>query len=100
MTRKEVVEAVVDAVAEVQGISGRACPKITASTKPIGDVPGFDSLNALEATIVIMERLGVDVPEGTNIFVSEAGDSALSVNEVARCVTKIAQSDEGPTHDE
>ncbi len=98
MTRQQAEAAVIEVVAEIQEMSGRECLDIGAKTKPIGDVPGFDSLNAFEATVAVAARLRMDIPNEANIFINDAGDAALSVREIAGRLMEIAENSEGVAH--
>lgn len=98
MTRLQAEAAVIGVIAKIQEMSGRECPKITGKTIPIGDVPGFDSFNALEAKEEVAARLRMDSPGDANIFINEAGDAALSVREIAGRLMGIAETSEGITH--
>ena len=98
MTRQQAEAAVIGVIAEIQEMSGRECLDIGSKTKPIGDVPGFDSLNAFEATVAVAARLRMDIPNEANIFINEAGDAALSVREIAGRLMGIAETSEGVTH--
>ena len=98
MTRQEAEAALVSVIGEIQEMSGRESLEIGTKTKPIGDVPGFDSLNGLEATVGVAARLRMDIPNEANIFINKAGDTALSVEEIAGRIMEIAQSSEGATH--
>lgn len=98
MTRKQAEAAVIGAIAEIQEMSGRECLDICEKTVPISDVPGFDSLNGLEATVEIAARLKMEIPNETNIFTNETGDRALSVCEIGDRLMEIAGSSEGVAH--
>lgn len=98
MTREQAEATVIGAITEIQEMSGRECLGISAITKPIGDVPGFDSLNALEATVEVAARLTMDIPNEANIFITEDGDRALSVREIAGRLMEIAERSEGVVH--
>ncbi len=98
MTREQAETAVIGVIAEIQEMSGRECPDLGGKTKPIGDVPGFDSLNALEATVAVEARLKMDVPNEANIFINDAGDTALSVREIADRLMEMAETREGVAH--
>lgn len=82
MQKDDVVRVVVKVLGDLQALSGRAAGSIGGGTRPVGDLEGFDSLNGVEATIELSGKLGIDLP-GVNYFVSEEGDRALSVSEVA-----------------
>ena len=83
MDKQEIITEVVQTVAQVQESSGRPSTGIDASMRPVHDVEGFDSLNGVEATVMLSESLGVNLPDGFNPFVSEDGKRALSVSEIA-----------------
>ena len=83
MEKQDIVTKVVQTVAQVQEMSGRSSADIGASTRPVGGVEGFDSLSGVEATVMLSESLGVDLPEDYNPFISNDGKRALSVGEIA-----------------
>jgi hypothetical protein len=65
----------------VQKTSGRPCPAITDGIKPIGDLQGFDSLLAVEATVLLEQKLGCTLADGTP-FISESGTRALRFGDI------------------
>ena len=81
MDRETVMKHVVQAVKKIQEISGRDIGTIDANTRPIGDASGFDSLNAIEVTVALSERLDNDFPDD-NLFVSQDGKRPLTIAEV------------------
>ena len=83
MDRQEIVTKVVQTVTQVQEVSGRSSAGIGPSTRPVGGVDGFDSLSGVEATVMLSESLGVDLPDDYNPFISKDGKRALSVGEIA-----------------
>ena len=83
MDKQEVITKVVRTVSHVQELSGRSSVDIGASTRPVRDMEGFDSLSGVEATVMLSESLGVDLPDDYNPFVSKDGKRALSVGEIA-----------------
>ena len=83
MDKQEIVTKVVQTVAHVQEMSGRSSAGIGASTRPMGGVEGFDSLSGVEATVMLSDSLGVELPEDYNPFISSDGKRALSVGEIA-----------------
>ena len=83
MNKPEIVTRLVETIVRVQELSGRSSAGIGASTRPIGGVEGFDSLSGVEATIILSESLGVDLPGDYNPFISDDGRRALSISEIA-----------------
>ena len=83
MDKQELVTEVVRTVTHVQEVSGRSSAGIGTSTRPVGGLEGFDSLSGVEATVMLSESLGVDLPDEYNPFISSDGNRALSVGEIA-----------------
>ena len=81
MDRDAIVHQVMETIFQVQQASGRSSHGLSPSTRPFKDVEGFDSLSGVEATVLLSEALGRDLPD--SVFVPEQGSRALSVNEVA-----------------
>jgi acyl carrier protein len=93
MNRAEVVKAIIGVLEELQSISGRPAAQISERTCPIGDLDEFDSLNGVEATVELSDRLGIDLP-GVNAFVTEKGTKALTVSEVADAICRLTADKE------
>lgn len=89
MEKQEVISKVIQAVGEVQDASGRSSGQIGPTTRPIGDVKGFDSLSGVESTIVLSESLGCDIPDTFNPFISPDGHRALTVEEIAESLCAL-----------
>ena len=83
MEKQEIISQVVQTVVRVQQVSGRPSADIGASTRPVGGVEGFDSLNGVEATVMLSEALEFELPHDYNPFISADGKRALSVGEIA-----------------
>lgn len=98
MTRQQAEAAVIGAIVEIQEMSGRERVKITGKTIPIGAVPGFDSLNGLEATILIDQRLGIETPNDARLFTNDTGQKAIPVSEIAQRIVDFVESGEGNVH--
>ena len=90
MNRDAIVRQVMEAVVQVQQASGRSIEGIGPGTRPFKDVEGFDSLSGVEATVLLSETLGRDLPD--SVFTPEQGDSGLSINEVADRVLGCASA--------
>ena len=83
MDREQVQAQVIEAVREVQRLSG--CPdiKITPETRPLDELPNFDSLRGVETVVMLGVKLGREVGGGkddVNIF--GCGGKALSIADV------------------
>ena len=80
MNQSEIEHLLMGVVREIQILSGRKDVDVTPDTCPILDVPGFDSLNGVEATIDVLARLKLTL-EANNVFADDSG--ALTIREAA-----------------
>jgi len=81
MTRNDVLRTLIVVLNDIQRSSGQEVVDISLTSYPIGDLPGFDSLNGAEATAELSSRLGVDLP-GVTVFADQKGRRALHVSEI------------------
>jgi acyl carrier protein len=82
MTPQDLIQHVCEVLAEVQELGGYPAPTLTVESTPIGDLPGFDSLSSIEATVLLEQKLGRDL-DSESVFISEDGKHALNVNQIA-----------------
>jgi len=89
VTRDDVRKAVIDVLSEIQTLSGRQVPMFSDELCPADDIAGFDSLNAEEATVALVEKLGFELKD--NPFASD--DRNLRVGEIVDriCASALAQ---------
>jgi len=84
MDRNEILRRLIETVAEVQELSGCAALEVNATTCPINDLDGFDSLRAVETTVLLAAKLNCEFKTGkgdVNVFISKDGRRALRVEE-------------------
>ena len=84
MDRDDIVRQVVRAVAQVQEASGRSAGEIGLDTRPLKDLQEFDSLCGVEATILLSEAVGRELPD--SVFVPQVGNRILRISEIADSV--------------
>ncbi len=87
MNKKDAVGKVIEAIAKIQGDSGRPVTSIQSSTRPFRDVEGFDSYSGVEATLLLSEMLGQELPD--SVFIPKEGKQTLSVTEIAENICNI-----------
>lgn len=80
MTAQEISTAITEAINAIQQTSGNPLVPVLPESKPIGDLPGFDSLLGLEVTLEL-ERVVGNLP-WQNLFVNDHQTKALTVGEV------------------
>ena len=90
MDTGSVVDLVIDVIRQVQGLSGRAAGGMEPDTRPFKDVEGFDSLSGIEATLLLSETLGQELPD--SVFVPSEGGRVLSIKEIAENACKYVST--------
>lgn len=61
MDHQQVTNALTQVLSEIQSCSGRSVSEITPETRPVGDLEGFDSVNAVEAAGQLSGHLGQSI---------------------------------------
>ena len=97
MTADQVITVITKVLEDLQRTSGRPCGALTATTTPIGDLAGFDSLSGIEATVMIEATLGCTF-KTDNVLAQDTpeGRSALTVGEAASQIVKLLAPQEAP----
>jgi acyl carrier protein len=95
MSTEDIRTIVIEVLQEVQTVSGRDWTGIDASAAPVGTLDGFDSLCAVEATVLVEEKLGCRDLDVHSIFVTEDGKRALTVDEIAHRISRVLASNGG-----
>lgn len=89
--RTEIHNAVVQAIGKIQSSSGRKLPKVTGATCPLTDIPGFDSLNAVEVSSVLSSKLGREVPG--DLMFPKGGGKTPTVDDIADKLTTMIEKE-------
>ena len=87
MNKKEATDKVIEAIAKIQEDSGRLATSMQSSTRPFRDVEGFDSYSGVEATLLLSEMFGHELPD--SVFIPKEGKQILSVTEIADNICEI-----------
>lgn len=94
MNRQKIRELVVEALREIQEASGLEVPnEFTDEMRPIGDLDGFDSLNAIEFGAILSKTIHLE-PD-LNPCVSEDGKKALAIREIVDRLEALVASEGG-----
>jgi hypothetical protein len=101
MFREEILCAIITAVTQVQSQSQRDIPPLHGGTRLIGDVPGCDSLVAVEIAITLTEILAPtlgkrEIPD--SLFYGAGGHKCPTLDEIAGNIERfITQGKSPPT---
>ena len=82
-------EALIATITEIQTNSGRALTEIGDDTRPLRDMQGFDSYNAVEASMLLSESLGCEIVPDIALFARHG--QALTVSEIVENLSEIVE---------
>ena len=97
MNKKEIYDLVVETLEFIQELSGREKVNINKDTVPIGQLPGFDSVNGVELSMMISEHIPME--KNVRLCVSDDGKKALSVRQIAERLEKLLDAAHGEKKD-
>lgn len=82
----------IDVLQVIQADSGLTCPPITNKSKPVDDLPEFDSKIWPVATGMLAVALGIDIPPDINIFRIDKTCTALAIEEIVALVVTLIET--------
>jgi len=81
----------IEVLQTVQSLSGEECPALDGASKPAEALPKFSSKVWPVAAGMLAEAIGKDIPCEANIFVDDATNQALGIDQIVALVLKIAE---------
>ena len=93
MTFEQLREVLIEVITEIQAGSGRPVPEIHGELCPIGDFEGFDSLNAVEVSCELSQRLDCDIKP--NLMVPTYPWKPLTINEIVGRLQQAVEAQGG-----
>ena len=82
-------EKLVAILAQIQTDSGLECPPLTGETKPVEDIPKFDSKVWPVAISNLAEEIGAHIDKGVNIFSDKKTKSNRTIDEIVDFVGQL-----------
>ena len=76
-------------LAQIQVDSGLECPQLTGATKPVENMPKFDSKVWPVATTILATGIGASIPNDVNIFIDESTKLPRMIDETAAFVCDL-----------
>ncbi|MEO8062140.1 MAG: hypothetical protein ABI821_05265 [Pseudomonadota bacterium] len=92
MNAKHVRAVLTEVLQTIQTTSGLDCPAIVGTTKPIEELPKFDSKIWPVAIGMLGVKLGITIANDVNIFRREKTTIALTVDEAVAVVLALAET--------
>ena|ERR1043166_3429571 len=94
MTPAVIKEKLIAILIQIQVDSALECPALTGATKPVENIPKFDSKVWPVATTILATAIGSSIPDHVNIFVDEKTKLPRSVDEIAVFVCDVLKQTE------
>lgn len=85
----KIKERLVAVLKQIQTDSGLECPVLNGKTKPVGDIPRFDSKVWPVATTILAAEIGAIIANDVNIFVHDTSKIPRSIDEIAAFVCDL-----------
>jgi hypothetical protein len=82
-------EKLIAVLAQIQVDSGLECPPLTGATKPVENIPKFDSKVWPVATTILATDIAATIPNDVNIFVDDTTKLPRSIDETAVFVCEL-----------
>jgi hypothetical protein len=92
MNAEDVKTKLVQVLQNIQATSGLECPHLGGSTKPIDELPKFDSKIWPVAIGMLAVELGIVIPNDVNIFCPVKTGPTLTIDETTALVVKLAEA--------
>ena len=86
-------EELIAVLGRIQADSGLECPPLTGATKPVADIPEFDSKVWPVATTILSIEIGAPIANDVNIFVDDTTKLPCSIDEAAAFVCEMLQQE-------
>lgn len=85
-------EKLIAVLGQIQTDSGHECPPLTGATKPVDDIPMFDSKIWPVATTILSTEINAPIPNDVNIFVDDETKLPRSIDEAAIFVCELLRT--------
>lgn len=85
----ELKEKLIAVLGQIQSDSGLECPMLTGATKPVENLPKFDSKVWPVATTILATEIGATIPNDVNIFIDETSKKPRSIDDIANFVCAL-----------
>jgi len=82
-------ETLIAVLSQIQADSGLECPPLTGTTKPVGQIPKFDSKIWPVATTILSTEIGAPIPDDINIFVDDKTKLPRSIDQTVSFVCEL-----------
>jgi hypothetical protein len=92
MDIESVTRAIILILKEIQTDCEHKPQKIVGAVRPGTDLDGFDSILWITATTIIAEKLEVEIPNTMNIFFSDGGRRARTIDEAATLIHQLMKT--------
>src|SRR6478672_5444392 len=82
-------EKLIAVLRQIQDDSHLECPPLTGTTKPVEQIPKFDSKIWPVATTILSTEIGALIPDDMNIFVDETTKLPRSIDQTVAFLCEL-----------
>jgi hypothetical protein len=82
-------EKLIAVLVQIQADSGLECPTLTGVTKPVRDIPKFNSKVWPVAMTILATEIGASIPNDVNIFIHEQTKLPRTIDDTAAFVCDL-----------
>lgn len=86
MSREEVKRLVTETLAKILELGGHEVPVMSGATRPLEDLPGFDSLNDLEFSVTISKLIKLG---RRRLCVGDDGKVPLTIDQIVEYLATL-----------
>ena len=84
-----VKEELLAVLRQIQADSGLDCPSLTGTTKPVENLPEFDSVVWPIATSILADKIGMTIPDDVNIFINDLTKAPHTIDEATYVICNL-----------
>ena len=84
-------EKLIAVLSQIQVDSSLECPPLTGTSKPVDNIPKFDSKVWPVATTILSLEIGAPIPAEVNIFVDEKTKLPRSIDQAVSFVCELLE---------
>jgi hypothetical protein len=92
MNHAALKQKLITVLGQIQADSGLECPPLSGTTKPVENIPRFDSKVWPVATTILAIEIATEIPNDVNIFVDEITKLPRSIDEIAAFVCELLRT--------
>lgn len=86
---EEIKSTVINVLIDIQSSNDLEVPRMGDDVCPLRDLPGFDSLNAVETTVMLSEIFDYEFDQ--NLILTPPGEKLLTISDISNRIVEILE---------